>query len=53
MQIDLREVLSLVVINIQTLEIFIKLLSVSTNEHKVSCAEPLCFHQLMSDSCDM
>ena len=31
MQIDLREVLSLVVINIQTLGIFIELLSVSTN----------------------
>ena len=41
MQIDLGEVVSLVVINTQTFGIFNELLSVSTNQDKVSYTEPL------------
>ena len=50
MQTDLREVLSLVVINIQTFGIFIELLYVSTNQHKVSCAEPLCSTEVRGEN---
>ena len=41
MQIDLCEVLSLVDIYIQTFAFFIEMLSVSTDQHNVSCAKPL------------